>query len=118
LAISTANATKINHMNRASHNVSLGTVIQDLQSGSATLNGFIRASGSTVLGATDASASTVTIDPSLTGIKGWAVQAYSSGSLKTTTVKVTSTGSALTVYTGVLTPQALKLNDYVNWIIW
>lgn len=120
MAISNANAAKINKMNRASANVSLGTVVQNLQSGSATLNGFIRASGSSAVSASEASASTVTITTGLTGIKGYIVQCYTSASIMTG-MKVVNSGSNLTVVAGSSvgsTPKSLGLNDAVNWIVW
>jgi hypothetical protein len=120
LAISNAHAAKINKMNKASQNVSLGTVVQNLQSGSATLNGYIRSSGSASVSQTQASASTVTIATGLTGIKGFIVQAYTSASIMTG-LKVVNSGSNLDVTAGSSvgsTPKSLGLNDAVNWIVW
>ena len=120
MAISNANATKINHMNRAAHNISMGTVIQDLQSGSSTLNGFIRASGSFTAGAPEAAGSVVTVLTGLTGIKGYLVDCYKSGSLMTGIVVVNS-GSNLLMTAGShvsATPKAFASGDIVNWIVW
>ena len=120
MAISNANATKINHMNRASANVSLGTVIQNLQSGSSTLNSYIRSSGSVSVSAAQASASQVEVATGLTGLKGYIVQCYTSASVMTG-VKVQNSGSNLLVTAGSSvgsTPKSLGLNDAVNWIVW
>jgi hypothetical protein len=120
MAISDANATKINHMNRASHNVSLGTVVQNLQSGSATLNTYVRASGSFTAGATEAAGSKVDVLTGLTGVKGYLVNCYTSGSLMTGIVVVNS-GSNLLVTGGSKvagTPKAFASGDIVNWIVW
>jgi len=114
MAISNANAAKINKMNRASQNVNLGTIIQGVQTGSATLNGFIRASGSKPVSLTDTDGSAVTIATGLTGLKGQLVQATSSSGSVILTGSVVNSGSNLTVYCG----SAVYAGDAVHWMVW
>jgi len=121
MAISNANATKINKMNRASQNVSLGTVIQTIQSGSATLNGYIRSSGSKSIDVADSSASTVTILTGLTSLKGQLVQVTSSTGSIILTGSIVNSGSNLTIYCGSAvgaTPRAVTLGDKAFWMVW
>jgi hypothetical protein len=80
VAISNANKVKINRMNRAAANVNLGTILQDLQTGSGVLNAFIGASGSYTVTTPEMSASRVILSLPITA-KGWIVQARRSGSM-------------------------------------
>jgi hypothetical protein len=83
MAISDSQKTHINRMNRAYQNVSLGTIIQTLQSASATQttqitalqSGVMGVSGSRVAGGSEVSIYTGSSNP-----KGWIVQSNRSGS--------------------------------------
>ena len=113
MTISTANAAKLNKMNRAAQNVSLGTVLKGLDTA-------IRSSGSYTAIAADASASSVTIATGLTGVKGFIAQVYTSGSQKSS-IKVINSGSNLTITAGSTvgsTIPAIALNDVVQWMVW
>jgi hypothetical protein len=88
MAISAANATKINKMNKASQNVSLGTIIQELQvsgsSSSGTIDVRVTAleankvltAGSITVTSTHTNASVVTVATGLTTVDGYIIQAY------------------------------------------
>ena len=120
MAISNAQRAKINKMNRASQDVSLGTIVQNLQTGSATLNGYIRSTGSYTAVEADSNASKVVIATGLTGVVGYMVQVYTSGSQKST-IKVINSGSNLTVTAGsaaTSTVPAITTGDVTNWMVW
>ena len=68
--ITATQKTKLNKMNRASQDVSLGTLIQGFQGASAT-----------TVSAAQASASSVAIATGLTSVTGFIFQQYRSGSL-------------------------------------
>lgn len=121
MAISNAHAAKINKMNRASQNVDLGTVIQDLQSGSATLNAMVGFSGSKTVIDAEANGSRVPIVPGVSSIRGYIVQAYRSGSAISQTLKVVSGSVAGTlVVSGSLLlpgcgPKDGDVIEYMGW---
>ncbi len=69
MAISDTNKAKINKMNKASQNVNLGTIVQDLQSGCAVSRALVGASGSRT-----ASGSELDINTGLASVSSWIVQ--------------------------------------------
>ena len=125
MAISNAQAAKINKMNRASQNVSLGTIVQNVQSGSATLNGFIRGSGSVLVAVADANASKVEVLTGLTSLVGHIVQAWNSGgsniagsSVSAVTdamLNVQNSGSNLVIRT---TASSVTPGHKIYWMVW
>ena len=113
MAISNATKNKLNKSNRAASDASLGTFVQNMGT-------YIGKSGSYTAIASDASASSITIATGLTGVKGFLVQVYTSGSQKSS-IKVINSGSNLTVTAGSAassTVPAIALNDVVNWLVW
>jgi hypothetical protein len=77
-AISDSNAKKLNNMNRAADNVSLGTLLQAWQTGSAVQQAVLGASGSRLM-----SGSELDINTGLATVSGWTVQVKRSGSAGT-----------------------------------
>ena len=97
MAISSTNKAKLNKMNRAAQNVSLGDLLAARQSTTVT--------------DAQANASAVVIDTGLTSIEGFVVQTYRSGSL-VQAQKVTSSGGNITINSG----SAVTKDDVINWI--
>ena len=114
MAISTTNEAKLNKMNRAAQNVSLGTLLSTFES-NATVSGSLTVSDA------QCNASLVDIATGLTAIEGFNIQTYSTGSL-IWAQKVVSSGSNLTVYTGSAVDSAVtpgvNLDDSMFWIAW
>jgi len=118
MAISNANATKINRMNRAADNVDLGTLVQSLQTYVATLQTNATVSGSIAINSTHTNGSVVTINPGLGANKGYIVQLSRSGSMLTGSgVFVTNSSGSLSVsVTGA--GWVMTIGDSINWIAW
>ena len=97
MAISSTNKAKLNKMNRAAQNVSLGDLLAARQTTTVT--------------AAQATASAVVIDTGLTAVEGFIVNIYRSGSL-VQDQKVTSSGGNITINSG----SAVTEDDVINWI--
>ena len=108
MAITNAQRAKINKMNRASQDVSLGTIIQGLTGVNLVTSG----SYATVSG--DATGSVINILTGTTSIKGQIVDIRRSGSIMYNTYVDSSTGSKLKI---VSTGSAIAAGDVVNWIV-
>lgn len=116
MTISSGNAAKLNKMNRAAKNVSLGTLLQSFESSIATLNGLSIYSGSYAATAADASASSITILTGATGLTGQIVQVTRSGSANWGyTPKIVNSGSNLTI-TSASPSWVIAAADKINWI--
>jgi hypothetical protein len=137
MGISDSNATKLTKMNRAAQNVTLGTLLQTMESGSAaqtvqittlmsasqTANsqivalqaGVMGKSGSQVITSTHTNASVVTIDTGVT-IKGQIVQIYRSGSLTNAGAYVTKSSGSLSIRANTNGSYILTAGDEINWL--
>lgn len=118
MAISNAQRTKINHMNRASHDVSMGTIIQDLQSGCA-VNAAYRTTNTAIVGSSGSllcTGSQVFISTGLTTVHGKVVQCNRSGSVASLPLYIWSgsvTGQiSITSASGV---SPLTTTDVITW---
>jgi hypothetical protein len=118
MTITTGCATKLNKMNRAAKDASLGTALRNLQlaaSGSATI---VAASGSYTVVAADASNAKVAITTGLTSVNGFVVQVRRSGSampfMAVTAGSVAGTIKVIKdpTYTG---GSSLAADDVVTW---
>jgi hypothetical protein len=110
MAISSSQAAKINKMNRASQDVSLGTIIKNQQT-------YIGVSGSAVVSAVSTNASALTINTGLGSVKGFLIQAWRAGSPVLGGYAVSNSGSI--IYRANAAGSALlTLNDYVDYIAW
>lgn len=112
--ISTAQKKNLNKMNRASKDVLLGTLLQQM-----TQNSVI--TGSTVVvTAAQASASVVAIATGRTGLIGQVIQINRSGSSVISgsafsNVKIINSGSAIYVTNGCA---VFVENDLLHWLAW
>ena len=103
--ITATQKNKLNKMNRASQDVSLGTLVQGFQGASAT-----------TVSAAQASASSVAVATGLTSVTGFVFQQYRSGSL----VPVTSGSQIYTTNAGgtvtISSPAAgvIQTNDVIR----
>jgi hypothetical protein len=115
MAISDAQASKINKMNRAAQDVTLGTAFQTAQTDIATLQGAIK-SGTYTMVAGDATAGTKTIATGLgKTISGFIVQIYRSNVL-VSGATTTKSSANLTVATNGST-YVVTAGDVVNYIV-
>lgn len=110
MALSTSQKTKINKMNRAAQDASLGTLV-------GTLEGNMITPATHVITVTEANASAVVIDSGLTSISGNIVNIVRSGSTVTSDAFITTTGSALGIYPGAAT-YVVTGSDIINYIVW
>lgn len=115
MAISNAQRNKINKMNEAARQSSLGTVVQNLQT-------YLGVSGSLTVSAVHTNASVITIATGLGTCTGFMVQSLSSGSIKGDPYIHNLSGSLLikarsAVY-GVSGSFTITAGDTVNWIAW
>jgi len=99
MAISNANATKINKMNEASHKVNLGTLIQQLQTGSATV----------------VSASATLASASATLAAGSATLASASATLASGSAYLATGSATLASACAILTTNVTALQAYRVW---
>lgn len=114
MAISGSLVTHLNHMNKAAHDVSLGTLIASFQNSIASLNATSTVSGSYTATGTDTGGSVVTIVTGLTAIKGYQLDVFRSGSQVTNPYVVSTTSGSLAVRTG----SQVVTGDLYNWIAW
>jgi hypothetical protein len=110
MSLSTANKTKLNKMNRAAQDASLGTLLGTLETNMITPAAHI-------VTVTEANASAVVIDSGLDTISGKIVQIFRSGSIVTSDAFVTATGSALGIYPGAAT-YTVTGSDVINYLVW
>jgi hypothetical protein len=109
MAITNAQASKLNKMNRASQDVSLGTLIQGMQGIDSKI-----VTGKYVIVAADQTAGSKTINTGIT-ISGFIVQVYRAGILLGD-YKVTSDTTNLKVETNG-TDYVLTTGDIVEYIV-
>lgn len=121
MAITNAQASKINHMNRAAHNVNLGTLVQELQTSASSTTGTLALnatkSGSMLVYALHTNASAVTITTGLSSIVGFNVQAYNAGSTILPGYYVGKSGGTLTIM-AVSGCSGINAGDKIYWIAW
>jgi len=110
MAITDTQKTKINKMNRAAQDASLGTVVQTLETNAAKI-----VKGKYVAIAADATAGSKTINTGIT-IAGFIVQVYRAGILLGS-CKVTATTTNLKVETNG-SDYVVTANDVINYIVW
>ena len=116
MTISNTQRNKINKMNEASRQASMGTVIQNLQT-------YVGASGSIAVTSVHTNASMVTIETGLGSIKGWVLQPFkASGSPLGDPYVYNSSGSlkimATSAVYGISGSFSLTAGDIYNWIAW
>lgn len=107
MSFTASQIAKLNKMNRAAQDVSLGTVINGQISGVA--------SGS-IVSAAQASASAVSFVTGLTAISGFMVQAFRSGSA-VSPLYGSASGGTLTV-TSASASYKITTGDVINYIAW
>jgi hypothetical protein len=108
MTISSDHETKLNKMNKAAQNVSLGTIIAGLQ------NDFI-ASGSLAVSAAQANGSSVTIYTGLTStVTGYQINVFRSGSALSSDPYVYASGGSVIITPGA--SYAVTTADRINWI--
>ena len=109
--LTSKNVTQLNKMNRAAQNSALGTRM-----------GIVQVSGSYTVVLNDASASKVEIATGYTGLQGYLVQAFTSGSHMTgTKVILSASGSNIVITAGSLatsTPKSLGVGDTIQYVAW
>ena len=124
--LSTANQRKLNHMNRASHDVDLGLLLYTMESGSATADTNITAlqlravtAGSTLVSSAQATASAIVINSGLGTIKGYMTQIFRSGSTlgQAYPYSVYNTAGSITILP-VSGSYVVLANDVVEYIVW
>jgi hypothetical protein len=109
MAITAANKTKLNRMNRAAQDATLGTVVQDLQNAVA---GIVKGSYTAI--AADQTAGYKTINTGIT-INGFIVQVYRADILLAS-YKVTATTTNLKVETNS-TDYVMATGDVIKYIV-
>jgi hypothetical protein len=118
MAITTAQRAKINKMNRASQDVSLGTIVQDLQSGCA-VNAAYRTTNTAIIassGSLTCAGSQIFISTGLATIHGYVIQCNRSGSCATLPLYAWSGSVAGTLrITSASGVNALTTTDVVTW---
>jgi len=119
MAISNANAAKINKMNRAAQGVSLGTAFQAAQTSITALEvGTVVTAGSAKVTAAQCGASAIIINTGLGTSFGQVINFVRSGSLITyisaSQVAIANASGSITV-TGMLS-DILLTNDIVHWL--
>src|ERR1035437_361444 len=114
-ALTTKQIHDLNSMNRAGQNATLGTRLASIQSN-------VQDSGSYTVFSNDGTASKVDFATGLTGLVGYIVNAYTSGSLMTGLKVIPSaSGSNLVITAGSTassSPKSLGTGDIINWIAW
>ena len=110
MAITDAQKAKINKMNRAAQDASLGTVVQTLETNTAKI-----VKGTYTAITADATAGLKTINTGIT-ISGFIVQVYRAGILLAD-YKVTATTTNLKIETNS-TSYVVTAGDVINYIVW
>lgn len=105
--ITSTQKTKLNKMNRASQDVSLGTLIQGFQGSSAT-----------TVSASQSNASAVIVDTGLDSVSGYIFQQYRSASLvpATSASQLAISNSSGTVTIIGKAPNVIQTGDVINLI--
>jgi hypothetical protein len=103
---SNAIKNKLNKSNRAMQDASGGTLLQKIDTAFAT--------GSLTVTEAQINASAISLSTGETGINGFIVQRYMSGS-QVSDLKVVSSGSILDIESGSGSP--LATGDVINWIV-
>jgi hypothetical protein len=120
MAISNGNASKINKMNRASQNVSLGTAFQTAQTDIATLQGRAMYSGSLTAGSVQSNGSAMTLYTAMSSIKGQIVQVTRSGSVmmggSSIDTYYTVSGGCIVIGNGG--DYKVAIGDKAYWLAW
>lgn len=106
MTITTSQETKLNNSMRAAQDVSLGTIIKELQG---------VASGSVVVSAVHTNASAVTIVPPIATLHGAMVQVFRGGSATFNPYKAQTNGS-LIFTANTAGSYALTAGDVFNWM--
>jgi hypothetical protein len=123
MAISNAQRAKINKMNKASQTVSLGTIVQGLQTDTVTLKAQastltgvnLLSSGSFSSGSVEATGSSISILTGTTAIKGAFVNVRRSGSHMYNVNVDISAGSKLVIKSA---GSPIASGDVVDWIVY
>ena len=123
--ITAAEAAQINTMNVASQRAAMGTVIEETQAISlansasiVVLQALSTVSGSYTATLADADGSSIEILTGTTGIAGYIVQVYQTGSTMTCHVANSAGGSNLTITpTTTGSWSAIDAGDTVSWIV-
>ena len=108
MAITATQAGKINKMNRASQDVSLGTIVQTLQGAAIT-------SGSLLVSATQANGSSVSIVTGAASITGYTIGIFRGGSSLNSDPYVYGSNGSLVITRG--SSYAVTTNDRINWMV-
>ena len=108
MALSTSAKAKLNKSNRAAQYVSLGDLIAKVA------DPFL--AGAVTVSAAQSNASLVEVVTGKTGITGFVVTHYSSGS-PNPFVKVQNTGSNLVIQMSPASASALDVDDVVSWMV-
>jgi len=113
-----AEVLQINKMNVASQRADLGDVVQDNQEAITALQAGAVVSGSYTATLADADGSSIEILTGTTGIAGYIVQVYQTGSTMTCHVANSAGGSNLTITpTTTGSWSAIDAGDTVSWIV-
>lgn len=108
MALSTSEKAKLNKSMRAAQDVSLGDLVAKVAD--PFLSGVVTVSDA------QANASKVVVETGKTGITGFIVSHYSSGS-PNPHIFVENSGGNLTIIPSVASASTLDLNDVVSWIV-
>lgn len=112
MAISNAQKTTINKMNTYSQRCALGTIVQNLQTDTATLQEMH--SGSMSVTTVHTNGSVVTIPTGVETSKGFVTDFYRSGSKLYHTAYIVTSSCALLVYGNAT--YVITASDRINWI--
>jgi hypothetical protein len=112
MTISNAEKTKLNKSNRAMQDASGGTVLQNAETLVDNV-GSSFASGSLTVTEAQINASAISLTTGQTGMAGFIVQRYMSGS-QISDVKVVNSGSILDITAGSGSP--LATGDVIYWV--
>lgn len=107
MSLTSTQISHINKMNRASKDVSLGTLV----------DGFVnntKISGSVSASSAQASASAVVISTGLSSVSGYIIQGFRSGSAISNVYVASNTAGSITVRSG----SSVVAGDLYNWIAW
>ena len=107
MTLSSTTIGKLNKMNRAAQDASLGTLLSGLETGAVI-------SGSYTALTADASGSAITITTGGTGLVGHIVQGYRSGS-QLSVINVVNSGSNLDITSGGT--WVITAGDIINYIV-
>jgi hypothetical protein len=116
MAITSSQSAKLTKMNRAAKDVVLGTLIQGLQTSAASSAALVKASGSYVATAADASNAKIAITTSLTAVSGFLAEARRSGSpLALAVFSGSVAGTIVAIKDPTTTGSAIAAGDVVTY---